>query len=50
MAIEALPDTSFNKQVVADPDLLARVQFQAPLSDEDRETYLKLWQALKAAQ
>lgn len=49
-AIEALPDTSFNKQVVADPDLLARVQFQAPLSDEDRETYLKLWQALKAAQ
>lgn len=49
-AIEALPDDSFNKTVVADPTVIDRVQFQAAVTDETRETYLKLWQSLKAAQ
>lgn len=49
-AIAALPDESFNKSVLADPEIVARVQFQAAVTDEARETYLKLWQSLKAEQ
>ncbi|SJZ91972.1 ABC transporter substrate-binding protein [Consotaella salsifontis] len=49
-AIAALPDDSFNKKLVADPATVSRVHFFKPVSDADRETYLKLWQDLKAAQ
>lgn len=49
-AMAALPQDSFNRQVLGDPAVVARVQFQAALSDETRETYLRAWQALKAAQ
>ncbi len=49
-ALAALPETSFNRKLVEDPATVARVQFMKPVSDEDRETYLKLWQDLKAAQ
>ncbi|WP_146587888.1 ABC transporter substrate-binding protein [Puniceibacterium confluentis] len=49
-AAAALPDESFNKRVLGDPDVVARVQFQRPVSEENRKAYLELWQALKAAQ
>ena len=49
-AAAALPDDAFNKRVLGDPEVVARVQFQRPVSDEDREAYLALWQELKAAQ
>lgn len=49
-AAAALPDDAFNKRVLGDPAVVARVQFQRPVSDENREAYLALWQALKAAQ
>ncbi|WP_116134146.1 PotD/PotF family extracellular solute-binding protein [Tropicimonas sp. IMCC34043] len=49
-AAEALADTSFNKRVLGDPDVVARVQFQKPVDDATRETYLELWQGLKARQ
>lgn len=49
-AAAALPETSFNRKVLGDPAVVARVQFMKPLSDEKREEYLKLWQDLKAAQ
>ncbi|MEM9105501.1 MAG: extracellular solute-binding protein [Pseudomonadota bacterium] len=49
-AAAALPETSFNRQVLGDPEVVAKVQFMKPVSDEKRETYLKLWQDLKAAQ
>ncbi|MEM1400659.1 MAG: spermidine/putrescine ABC transporter substrate-binding protein, partial [Pseudomonadota bacterium] len=49
-AAAALPDDAFNKRVLGDPEVVARVQFQRPVSEEDRETYLELWQGLKAAQ
>ena len=49
-AIAALPDDAFNKSVLADPAIVARIQFQAAVTDEARETYLKLWQSLKAEQ
>jgi spermidine/putrescine transport system substrate-binding protein len=49
-AAEALPEDAFNRQVLGDPEVVARVQFQRPVSDEDREAYLALWQKLKAAQ
>lgn len=49
-ALAALPETSFNRQLVADPATVARVQFMRPVSDADRESYLKLWQGMKAAQ
>lgn len=49
-AAAALPDNAFNKRVLGDPAVVARVQFQRPVSDENREKYLELWQGLKAAQ
>ena len=49
-AAAALPDDAFNKRVLGDPEVVARVQFQRPVSDENREKYLELWQGLKAAQ
>lgn len=50
VAAAALPETSFNRRVLGDPAVVAKVQFMKPVSDEDRATYLELWQALKAAQ
>ena len=49
-AAAALPDDSFNKRVLGDPAVVARVQFQRPVDAETREAYLAIWQALKAAQ
>jgi spermidine/putrescine transport system substrate-binding protein len=49
-AAAALPETSFNRKVLGDPAVVARVQFMKPLADEKREEYLKLWQDLKAKQ
>lgn len=49
-AASALPETSFNRKVLGDPAVVAKVQFMRPVSDENREAYLKLWQDLKAAQ
>jgi len=49
-AMDALPADSFNREVLSDPEVVARVQFQSAISDETRESYLRLWQALKAAQ
>lgn len=49
-AAAALPDDAFNKRILGDPEVVARVQFQRPVSDETREKYLELWQGLKAAQ
>ncbi len=49
-AAAALPADSFNRRVLGDPEVVARVQFMAPVPDETRQVYLELWQELKAAQ
>ena len=49
-AAAALPDDAFNRVVLGDTEVTARVQFQEPVADEAREAYLALWQKLKAAQ
>jgi len=49
-AAEALPDGAFNRVYLGDPQVVARVQFMQPVSDEKRESYLAIWQELKAAQ
>ncbi|MBN9672223.1 ABC transporter substrate-binding protein [Roseibium aggregatum] len=49
-AAAALPEDAFNRKVLGDPAVAARIQFQDPISDEDRARYLELWQGLKAAQ
>jgi len=46
-AVAGLPEDSFNRQVMGDPKIEARIQFQAPVSDADREKYLQIWQELK---
>jgi spermidine/putrescine transport system substrate-binding protein len=50
VAAAALPETSFNRNVLGDPAVVAKVQFMKPISDEKRAEYLEIWQALKAAQ
>lgn len=49
-AADALPEDAFNRTVLGDPDVVARVQFQDPVTDALREKYLALWQGLKAQQ
>ena len=49
-AAAALPEDAFNRKVLGDPEVAARVQFMEPVSEENREAYLQMWQALKAAQ
>lgn len=48
-AVAALPDTAFNRAVMGDPKVAERVQFQAPITDAQREAYLALWQELKVS-
>ncbi len=50
VAAAALPEDSFNRKVLGDPAVVAKVQFMAPMDDTTREAYLALWQDLKAAQ
>lgn len=46
-ALAALPDDSFNRAVMGDPEVASRIQFQAPITDAQREAYLAVWQELK---
>ncbi|MGI9372622.1 MAG: ABC transporter substrate-binding protein [Hyphomicrobiales bacterium] len=45
---EKLPEDDLNRSVLGDPEVVARVQFMAPLSEDKRKEYLELWQELKA--
>ncbi|MEQ8651958.1 MAG: extracellular solute-binding protein [Kiloniellales bacterium] len=49
-AAAALPEEDFNRRVLGDPEVVARVQFMQPVSDADRKAYLEMWQELKAMQ
>jgi spermidine/putrescine transport system substrate-binding protein len=46
-AVAALPEDTFNRKVMGDPEVAKRIQFQAPVTNEQREKYLALWQELK---
>ena len=45
--LEALPDDSFNKQVLGDPEHFKRLIFMKDLDDDTRQKYLDLWQDVK---
>ena len=47
-AMDALPADAFNRRVLGDPEVVARVQIMQPVSDADREAFLALWQEVKA--
>ena len=47
-AINELSANSLTRQVLTNPENLARLKFQGPLTDEQRQTYLDLWQETKA--
>lgn len=46
-AVGTLPEDSFNRTVMSDPAVAKRIQFQSPITDAQREQYLKVWQELK---
>ena len=48
-AVAGLDESAFNRAVLGDPKVATRIAFQKPVSDENREKYLQLWQELKAA-
>lgn len=49
-AAAALPEDSFNREVLGDPEVVALVQFMRPVPDAKRQEYLAMWQGLKAKQ
>lgn len=42
-----LPEDAFNRMVLGDEAAVERLKFMAPLSDEQRNQYLELWQETK---
>lgn len=46
-AVDVLPGDSFNRIVLANPKATARIKFQGPISDANREKYLAIWQEIK---
>lgn len=46
-AMAALPDSDASKAFYADEAAISRLQFMAPLSDEDRQKYSDLWAEVK---
>ena len=48
-ATEWIPVTSLTRTILATPDGIKRINFKGPLSDEQRQTYLDLWQETKAS-
>jgi spermidine/putrescine transport system substrate-binding protein len=47
-AVEELPESSMTRQILATPEAIARLNFKGPLTDEQRQSYLDLWQETKA--
>lgn len=47
-ALEQLPDSSLTRKILGRPENLKRINFKGPLSDEQRQSYLDLWQETKA--
>jgi len=44
----ALSADSLTRQVLGDPKVIARLHFEAPLSAEQRQKYVDLWEETKA--
>ena len=42
-----LPADAMNRTVLGDPEVVKRVQWMAPLSDEQRQTNQELWDEVK---
>jgi len=42
-----LPADAFNRVVLGDAAALERLQFMAPLTDEERAKYLEIWEETK---
>lgn len=47
-ALEELPESSLTRKVLSQPENLAKINFKGPLSDDQRQEYLDLWQETKA--
>ena len=48
-ATESIPQTSLTRTILATPDGIKRINFKGPLSQEQRQAYLDLWQETKAS-
>jgi spermidine/putrescine transport system substrate-binding protein len=46
-AMAQLPEDAFNRTAFADPAVVERLQFMAPIPEERRQEYLDLWQETK---
>jgi spermidine/putrescine transport system substrate-binding protein len=43
----ALPEDAMNRAILGDPEVVKRLQWMAPLSDEKRKAYQELWDGVK---
>ena len=44
----ALPEDAMNRAILGDPEVVKRLQWMAPLSDEQRKAYQELWDSVKS--
>jgi spermidine/putrescine transport system substrate-binding protein len=45
-----LPDDSLNKSYLSQPDVMSRLVFYAPLTEETTQVWVELWEEVKASQ
>jgi spermidine/putrescine transport system substrate-binding protein len=43
----ALPEDAMNRSVLGDPEVVKRLQWMAPLTDDQRKAYQELWDSVK---
>lgn len=48
VAVAGLPEDSLNKSYLSQPEVLSRLFFYAPLSEEVKQVWVELWQEVKA--
>ncbi|MES1151874.1 MAG: hypothetical protein ABUL54_08265, partial [Dongia sp.] len=48
-AMAALPDSDPSKDLYGDAEAVKRLQFMAPLSDDEKQKYSDLWTEVKTA-
>jgi spermidine/putrescine transport system substrate-binding protein len=46
-AMEMLPEDALNRMLLNDPEVQKRLQFMAPMTDEQRQEYSELWEEVK---
>jgi spermidine/putrescine transport system substrate-binding protein len=49
-SLDALPEDSFNRAVMGNPEMIQRLVFMESMSPQQREDWNRIWEEVKASQ